>query len=178
MDIDVLAARDQRRGAPAGHAKIGGHGRGEIAGVRENGDRSLPKRLAWTVATESPADAHFVPGVRHAEAVAAENVDAIHLPHSPDLAGVVHRHLLSDDEDLLEFRIHPDQLSHAVARRGRWQIDHAAVELVARLETFQHAVVDRDVTFRRLHGLPAPPGRRAEYDIAAGIAVTDRRDAA
>src|SRR6266511_714160 len=58
VDVDILAARDQRRCAPAGHAKIRGNGRGEIAGIREDCDRSLPERLVGTVAAESPADAY------------------------------------------------------------------------------------------------------------------------
>ena len=90
----------------------------------------------------------------------------------------MHRHLLGDDKDLLERRIHPDQLGHAIARRGGREIDHAAIEPMARLEPFEHAVVDGDVPFRRLHELPAPTGRSAEYDIAAGIGVTDRCNAA
>ena len=77
------------------------------------------QRLARTVAAERAADADLVPGVRHAEAVAAEDVDAVLLPHRADLARVVHRHLLGDDEDLLEFGIDPDQLGHAVARARR-----------------------------------------------------------
>ena len=41
VDVDVLAARDQRRRAPARHAQIGGDRGGEVAGVGEDRDRAL-----------------------------------------------------------------------------------------------------------------------------------------
>ena len=53
------------------------------------------------------------------------------LAHGADLARIVDRDLLGDDDDLLEVGIDPDQLGHAVAHgRGR-QVDHAGVEAVA-----------------------------------------------
>ena len=75
----------------------------------------LRSASAGIVAAERPADADLVPGVRHAEAVAAEDVDPVLLPHRADLARVVHRQLLGHDEDLLELGIDPDQLGDAVA---------------------------------------------------------------
>jgi hypothetical protein len=41
MDVDVLAARDERRRSPAGHAQIGRDRRREVARVREDRDRAL-----------------------------------------------------------------------------------------------------------------------------------------
>jgi hypothetical protein len=40
----------------------------------------------------------------------------------------VHRQLLGDDEDLAQIRVDPDQLGDTIARGGRRQIHHAAVE--------------------------------------------------
>ena len=51
------------------------------------------------------ADAHLVIGVGHAEAVAAEDVHAVLLAERPDLAAVVDRELLGDDEDLAQVRL-------------------------------------------------------------------------
>ena len=100
-------------------------------------------------------DAYLVPGVCHAQAVATEDVDAVLLAHRADLARVVHRHLLGDDEDLVEVRIDPDQLGDAVAcGRGR-QVDDAAVEAVAGIQAFAHVVVDRD----RCRAASPAPGR-------------------
>src|SRR5206468_8881016 len=67
---------------------------------------------------------------------------------------------------------------HAVARRRRRQIDHAAIESVAVAEALAHVVVDRDVADLRLQHLAAAPRRRAEHDIAAGILVAHGRDVA
>ena len=63
----------------------------------------LDQRFLRIVAAQRAADPHPVPAVRHAEAVAADDVDAVRLRHRPDLAGVVHRDLLGDD-DLAEVR--------------------------------------------------------------------------
>ena len=52
------------------------------------------------VAAERAADPHPLPRIRHAEAVAADDVDAVRLRHRADLARVVHRDLLGDDDDL------------------------------------------------------------------------------
>ena len=80
VDVDVLAAGDQRGGAPAPHAQICGDGGGETAGVGEDGDRALAQGLRRRVAAERAADAHLVPGVGHAQAVGAEDVDAVRWP--------------------------------------------------------------------------------------------------
>ena len=104
VDVEVLAARDERRRAPAGGAEILRDRGGEAARVREDRHRPLDQRLVRMVAAERPADPHPVPRVRHAEAVAADDVDAVRLRHRPDLAGVVHRDLLGDDDDLAEVR--------------------------------------------------------------------------
>ncbi len=65
---------------------------------------SAPPMRTWFQASATP------------EAVGAEDVDAVLLAHGADLARVVHRDLLGDDEDLLEVRVDADQLGHAVAR--------------------------------------------------------------
>ena len=51
------------------------------------------------------------------EAVGAEDVDAVRLAQRADLARIVHRDLLGDDDDLLELGIDADQLGDAVAHR-------------------------------------------------------------
>ena len=178
VDVDVLAAGDHGGGAPARHAQVLRDGGGEAARVGEDRDRARPQRVAGLVAAERAADAHLVPRVGHAQAVGAEDVDAVLLAHGADLARVVHRDLLGDDEDLAQLRIHADQLGHAVARgRGR-QVHHAAVEAVAGRQPFAHVVVDRDVADGRLEHRAALAGRGAEHHVAARIGVAHRRDLA
>ena len=104
VDVDVLAAGDRGRGAPAGGRQVVGDGGGEVAGVGEDRDRALEQGLARIVAAQRAADPHPVPGVGHAQAVGAEDVDAVGLAHGADLARVVDRDLLGDDDDLLAAR--------------------------------------------------------------------------
>ena len=175
VDVEVLAARDQRRRSPAGGAEILRDCGGEAARVGEDRDRALDQRLLGVVAAERPADPHPVPAVRHAEAVAADDVDAVRLRHRPDLAGIMDGDLLGDDDDLLQVRIDPHQLRHAVAHaRGR-QVDDAGVEGVPGVEPLADVVVDRDVADARLQHLPGAARRGAEDDVAAGEGVARRR---
>ena len=178
VDVHVLAARDQGGGAPAGHAQIGGDRGGEVAGVREDRDRALAQGLGRTVSAEGAADTDLVPGVRNAEAVAAEDVDAVLLAQGADLARVVHRQLLGDDEDLLELGIDPDQLGDAVPGAGRRQVDHTTVEAVPRLEALSDIVVDRDSADRRFQDLATAAWRGAEHHVAARVGVPDGSDVA
>ncbi len=129
----------------------------------------LRKRLLGTVATECAADAHAVPGVSHAKTVAAEDVDAVGLPHGADLARVAHGELLGDDEDLFQVRVDTDELGHAVACRRRGQIDHATVEAVPRSKAFKYVVEDRHRPKLGLQYLAPLARRGAEYDVASGI---------
>jgi len=69
----------------------------------------------FAVAAEGATNAHLVPGIGHAQAVAAEDVDPVLLPQGADLARVMHGQLFGDDEDLLELGIDPDQLGDAIA---------------------------------------------------------------
>ena len=175
VDVDVLAARDERRRAPAGRAEILGDRRREAARVREDRHRSFQQRLLGVVAAERAADPHPVPGVGDPEAVAADDVDAVRLRHRPDLAGVVHGDLLGDDDDLLQAGVDPHQLGDAVAHpRGR-QVDDAGVEGVPGVEPLADVVVDRDVAGRRLQHLAGAARRGAEDDVAAGEGVARRR---
>ena len=116
--------------------------------------------------------------IRHAEAIGAEDVDAVRLAERADLARIVHRDFLGDDDDLLEIGIDADKLGDAVAHAGRRQIDNAGVEGETVVEAFTDIVVDRDVADRRRQHLAATAGRRPEHDIAAGKGVADRRDLA
>jgi hypothetical protein len=85
----------------------------------------------------------------------------------------VDRQLFRDDENLVEFRVDPDQLGDAIARRRRRQIDDAAVEAVPRLHALAYAVIDGNIPQRRFQHLAASSRRRAEHDVAAGIDVPD-----
>ena len=174
VDVDVLAAGDRGGGAPAGRRQIVGDGGGEVAGVGEDRHRALEQGLARIVAAQRPADPDPVPGIRHAQPVGTEDVDAVLLAHGADLARIVDRDLLADDDDLLEIRIDPGQLGHPVAHRRGWQVDHAGVEAVAGIEALAHRVVHRHVAERRLQLLAAAPGRGPEHDVAAGEGVADR----
>jgi hypothetical protein len=60
------------------------------------------------------------------------------LAHRTDFPRVVHRHLLSDDEDLFEIRIDADQLGDTVPRGRRRQIDDTAIEAMAGIEALWH----------------------------------------
>src|SRR5207249_9932311 len=104
------------------------------------------------------ANAHAMPGVGHAETVAAEDVDPILLAHRADLARIVDRKLLRDDEYFAQLRVDPDQLRHAIARAGGRQIHDAAVEAMAVDQSFPNVVVDGNVSDRGFQHLPAPPG--------------------
>src|SRR5262249_61440014 len=125
----------QRAGALAGGEQIAGDGGGEPAGVRQDGDRSLLENLAGVVAAKRATNAHPVPGISHPQAVTAEDVDASLLAESADLARVVDRELLGDDEDLPQLGVQSNQLGNSVASRGGRQIDHPAVEAVARVHS-------------------------------------------
>jgi len=178
MDVDVLPARHQRGGAPTAHAQVSGDRRRKVAGVREDRDGPFAQRLVGTIAAERAANAHAVPRIGDTETIPTEDVDAVLLAHSAYLARIVHGEFFRDDEDLLEFGIHANQFGDTVARRGRWQIDHAAVETVAVLQTLEHVVVHGDIADRRFQHLPTPPRRRAENDVAARIRMANRRDLA
>src|SRR5437763_14473550 len=130
MDVDILAAGDGCLRAPARHAEISGYGAREVARVGKDRDRALAQRLRRVVAAERTTDTHLIPGIGNPEAVAAEDIDAVLLPHGTDFARVVDGELLGDDEDLPESRIHANQLGHAIARARRREIDYAAVEVV------------------------------------------------
>ncbi len=71
-----------------------------------------------------------------------------------------------------------DQLEHAVAHRGRRQVDHADIELVSVVEALADVVIDGDRADRRLQHFAAASRRCAEHDVAARIRMADRRDAA
>ena len=175
LDVDVFPARDQRGGAPPGHAQIGRDGGGEISGIRKDGDGALLQCLGRVVSAKRAADTHAIPGIGHAETVAPENVDAVVLAKGANFARVMHGKLFGDDEYLAQFLIHTDQLRHAVARAGRRQVDHAAIEAMAVRKALAHVVVDRNVAGRRLQHLAATSRGRTEDDVAAGIRVTHRR---
>src|SRR5262249_42727602 len=115
MDVDVLAGRDERGGAPAFGAQILRDRGGEAPGVRENRNRSLEQYFLGIVPAERAADAHPIPGIRDAQAVGAEYVDAVCLAQRPDLARVVHRDFLGNHHDLLEFRVNAHELCNTVA---------------------------------------------------------------
>ena len=111
----------------------------------------------WSPPSAPPIRTRFQ-RVRHAEAVAADDVDAVRLRHRPDFAGVVHRDLLGDDDDLAKLRVDPDQFGHAVAHaRGR-QVDDAGVEAVPGVQPLADVVVDRNVARRVFSTCPARPG--------------------
>ena len=155
MNVDVFAARDQRRRSPSGHPQIGGDRRRKIARVGKNRDGPFAQRLRGSVAAERAADAHFVPCVGHAKAIAAEDIDAVLLTHRAYLARIVHRQLLRDDENLADVLIDANQFGDAVARGGWRQIDDAAIEAMAVRETLAHIVIDRNVADFRLEHLTA-----------------------
>ena len=136
------------------------------------------ERVARAVAAQRAADAHLIPRIGHAQAVAAEDVDAARLRHGADLARVVHAHLLGRNEDLGELGIDADQLDHAVVGRRRRQVDDAAIEAVPVLQPLAHVVVDRDVAGRRFQHLAAAAGRGAEHHVAAAPGMADGRDLA
>ena len=178
MDIDVLARGDRGRGPPAGSGEVLCYRRGEVARVGEDRDRALEQGLAWIVAAERTTDPHPVPGIRDAQPIGAEDVDPVGLADGADLARVVDRDLLGDDDDLRELGVDPDQLGHTVAHRRGGQVDDAGVEAVAGGQALAHRVEDRHVAQGRLELLAAPARRGAEGDIAAGEGVADRRHVA
>ena len=148
VDVDVLAGRDQGRRSPAFGCEILGDRCCEPAGVGKNRDRTFEQDLLGTVTSECAANAHAVPGIRHAEAIGSENVDAVRLTQRPDLAGVMHRDLLGDHDDFFEIRVHSDQLGDAVADAGRRQVNDAGIEGMPRIETLANVVVHGDVADR------------------------------
>ena len=165
VDIHVLAAGDERGGAPARHAQIGGDRAGEVAGIGKDRDGPATQCLFGTVAAQCPADAHMLPGIGHAQAVATKDIYAVSLAHRTNLAGIMHSQLLGDNEDFFQLRVHTNQFGYTVAR-GRWrQVDHTAIETMAVVESLEHVVIDGDVTERRLQHLTAPAGRSAEYHV-------------
>ena len=178
MDVDVLPAGDRRRRTPPGHAQVGRDRRREIAGIGEDGDRAFAQRLGGTVASQRASNAHLVPGVSDTQAVAAEDVDAVLLPQGANLARVVHGELFRDDVNLFELGIHADELSDAVSG-SRWrEIDHAAIEAMPVIQSFEDVVVDGHVADRCLQHLPAAPRRSTEHDVATRIGVTYGRHVA
>ena len=178
VDVDVFAAGDHRRRAPAAHSQVLRDRRAEAAGIRQDRDRSLAQRVGRVVAAERAADANALPRIDHAQAVGAEDVDARLLAHRADLARIVHRDFLGDDENLLQLGVDADQLGHAIARGRRRQVDDAAIEAVPGLHPFAHVVVDGDVAVRRRECLAALAGRGAEDDVAARVGVAHRRHVA
>ena len=174
MDVDVLSAGDHRARAPARGEQVAGDRRREPARVRKDGDGSLAQDLAGLVAAQRSSDADLVPGVGHSQAVGAEDVDAPLLSQRANLARVAYGHLLGDDEDLAELGVDADQLGDAVARRGRRQVHHAAIEAVPRGEPFAHGVVDGNVAGGRRERLPLPSGRGPEDHVSAGPGMTYR----
>src|SRR4029450_6452582 len=87
VDVDILAAGDERCRTPAFGGEILGDGGGEAAGIGEQRDRAFNQDLFRPIAAEGAADAYPVPGIRDPQAVAADDVDAEGLTDSADLAG-------------------------------------------------------------------------------------------
>ena len=160
---------------PSLRCQVLGDRRREAARVREDRDRALGQRLVGKIATERTTDADPAPRVGHAEAVAADDVDAGALRHRTDLACIVDRDLFGDDDDLLQLRVDADQFGDAVAHARRRQVDDTGIERMAGIQSFADIVEDRDIADRGLQLLAAAPGRGAEYDIAAGKGVAGRR---
>ena len=77
-----------------------------------------------------------------------------------------------DDVNLLELGIHTDQLGDAISGSRRREIDHATIEAMPVVESFENAVVDGHVADRCLQHLPAASRRSAEHDVATRIGVT------
>ena len=178
MDVDVLAGRDERRRSPACRGEILGDRGGEVAGVREEGDRALDQRFVGRVAAERASEAHAAPRIGDAERVGAEDVDAEGLPDGPDLARVMDGDLFRDDDDLFEVRVDAGELGYAVAHAGGRQIDDTGVETVAGIDAFADAVVDRNVAGGCGEDLAAAARRGSEDDVPTGEGVADRRDLA
>ena len=178
VDVNVLAARNQRSRAPTCHAQVGGDRRREVAGVGKYRDRALAQGFFRMVATQRAADADAIPRIRDAETVRPEDVDAVRLCHRANLARIVRGQFLGDDKNLVQFGVHPQQLRDAVARSRRRQVDDAAVESVAVVDALEDIVVHGHSADWRLQPLAAPSGRRAEDDVAAGIVMANRRDLA
>ncbi len=123
--------------------------------------------LLGMVTAERAADPHPVPGIGDAEPVRAKDVDAVGLPDGADLAGVVHRDLLGDDDDLLEIGVDAGELGDAVADAGGRQIDHAGVEPQPGVQAFAHRVEDGHLADRGPERLAGPAGRGPEDHVAA-----------
>jgi hypothetical protein len=127
----------------------------KTAGIRKDRDRAFNQRFLGKVASERTADSDAIPGIRDAETIGAENIDAVRLAERTDLARIVHRDLFGDDHDLVEVGIDADQFGDAVAHAGWRQIDDAGIEGQAVIQAFAHIVVDRDVTQGRRQDLTA-----------------------
>ena len=104
VDVDVLARRDDGRRAPPFGAEILRYRRAEAARIGEDRDRALDQHFFWVIAAKCPTDADAVPAVGHAEAIRAEDIDAVSLTERTDLARVMDGDLLRDDDDLLADR--------------------------------------------------------------------------
>ena len=109
----------------------------------------LSSDFLGVVAAERAADADAIPGIRDAEAVSAENIDAVRLADGTNFARVMHRDFLGDHHDFLQRRIDADQLRHPVAHAGRRQIDDAGIERQTVIETLADIVIDRNFANRR-----------------------------
>ena len=176
VDVDVLAGGDERRRAPALGGEILGDGGGEAAGVGEDRDRAFQQRLLGVIAAERAADTHPVPGIRDPQAVAADDIDPVGLGDGADLARVMDRDLLGDDDDLGQVLVHADQLGHPVAHAGGRQVHDADIERVTGIQPFADIVEDRNVARRGLQDAARPAGRCAEHDVCPGKGVAGRRD--
>ena len=158
VDIDVLAGGDQRGRTPAFGREVLRNRRGEAAGIRKDRDGAFDQRFLGKVAAKRATNADAIPGIRDAEAIGPENIDAVRLAERTDLARIMHRDFLGDDDDFLKAGIDADQLGDAIAH-ARWrQIDDAGIEGEAVVEAFAHIVVDRDVALCRRQDLAAAAG--------------------
>ena len=100
----------------------------------------------------------MVPGVSHAKAVRAEEIDVALLSHRPNLPGVVDWNLFRQDDDLLDVLVDAHQLVGAIAHGRRRQMDHAHIEVVSVVEAIAHVVVDRNGPIGVSRTSPRRPG--------------------
>ncbi len=150
VHVHVLTRADGGADAEPFGAQVLRDGGGEVAAVGVDGHGALLQGLARSVATQGTADAHLVPGVGHAQAVATHHIHAGFLAKETDVARIRGGHLLGDDEDAFQVLVVGDQFADGLAHgRGR-QVDDAGVEGVAALDHLAHAGIDRDGTQSRL----------------------------